>query len=105
MFPYGKIQITIPRILLVKCYNGILCACKILHILFALINTDNELGFKLLTAEFLCTMQTTYSEVTFRLFGKDFSVPWKQLSELLGFNAQCVVDIDSALQDFDRTKF
>ena len=56
------------------------------------------MGSKLLTVEFLCTMQTTDSEVTFRLFGKDFSVPWKQLSELLGFNAQCVVDIDYALK-------
>ena len=65
----------------------------------------NELGSELLTVEFLCTLQTTDSDVTFRLFGKDFSVPWKQFSELLGFNAQCVVDIDSALQDFDRTKF
>ena len=65
----------------------------------------DELGSKLLTVDFLCTMHTTDSEVTFRLFGKDFSVPWKQFSELLGFNAQCVVDIDSTLQDFDRTKF
>jgi hypothetical protein len=31
---------TIPGILPVKCYNGILCACEILHILFALINTN-----------------------------------------------------------------
>ena len=35
----------------------------------------NEPGLKLLTAEFLCTLQTTDSEVTFRLFGKDFSIP------------------------------
>jgi len=60
---------------------------------------------KLLTLEFLCTLQTTDSEVTFRLFGKDFSIPWRQFSELLGFNAQCVVDVDSALQDCDRMKF
>ena len=32
----------IPRILSVKCYNGILCACGILHILFALINTNKH---------------------------------------------------------------
>ena len=30
---------------------------------------------KLLTLEFLCTLQTTDSEVTFRLFGKYFSIP------------------------------
>ena len=65
----------------------------------------NELGLKLLIAEFLCTLQTTYSEVSFRLFGKDFSVPWKNFSELLGFHAQCVVDVDTAIEAFDRTKF
>jgi len=65
----------------------------------------NEPGSMLLTAEFLCTLQTTDSKVTFRLFGKDFSIPWKNFSELLGFHAQCVVDIDTAIQDFDRTKF
>jgi len=47
----------------------------------------NEQGSKLLTAKFLCTLQITDSEVTFRLFGKDFSVPWKNFSELLGFHA------------------
>ena len=38
-------------------------------------------------------------------FGKDFSIPRKNFSELLGFHAQCVVDVDTAIQDFDRTKF
>ena len=37
----------------------------------------NELGSKLLTAEFVCTLKSTDSEVSFRLFGKDFSIPWK----------------------------
>ena len=37
----------------------------------------NEPGSKLLTAEFLCTLKPTDSEVSFRLFGKDFSIPWK----------------------------
>ena len=32
----------IPGILPVKCYNGILYACGILHILFALINTNKH---------------------------------------------------------------
>ena len=50
-------------------------------------------------------LQPTDSEVSFRLFGKDFSIPWKQFSELLGFHAQCVIDVDTAIQDFDRTKF
>jgi hypothetical protein len=65
----------------------------------------NELGSKLLTVDFLCALQPTESEFSFRLFGKDFSVPWKNFSELLGFHAQCLIDVDTALQDFDRTKF
>jgi hypothetical protein len=65
----------------------------------------NEPRSKLLTAEFLCTLQPTDSEVSFRLFGKDFSIHWKDFSELLEFNAQCVIDVDTALQDFARMKF
>ena len=65
----------------------------------------DESGSKLLTAEFLYTLQPTDSEVLFRLFGKDFSIPWKQFSELLGFHAQCVIDVNTAIQDFDRMKF
>jgi len=37
----------------------------------------DELGSKLLTAEFLCTLKPTDSEVSFKLFEKDFSIPWK----------------------------
>ena len=47
----------------------------------------DESGCKLLTIEFLCTLQTTDSEVSFRFFGKEFSFPWKNFSELLGFLA------------------
>ena len=52
------------------------------EIIFKTIGWENiwhidELGSKLLTTKFLCTMQTTDSEVTFRLFGKEFSIPWK----------------------------
>jgi hypothetical protein len=65
----------------------------------------HEQGSKLLTAEFLCTLQTTDTKVKFRLFGKEYSIPWKEFSLLLGFNAQCILDVDSALQDFDKAKF
>ena len=57
----------------------------------------HEQGSKLLTMEFLCTLQTTDTEVKFRLFGKEFSIPWKEFSLLLGFSAQCIVDVDSTL--------
>ena len=64
-----------------------------------------EQGSKLLTLEFLCTLQITDTGAKFRLFGKEFSSPWKDLSLLLAFNSQCVVDVDHALQDFDKLKF
>ena len=57
----------------------------------------NEPGSKLLTAEFLCTLKPTDLEVPFKLFRKDFSIPWKQFSELLGFHAQCVIDVDTTI--------
>ena len=39
----------------------------------------NELGSKLLTIEFLCTLQPTESEDSFRLFGKSFLFPGRIL--------------------------
>ena len=39
----------------------------------------HEQGSKLLTEEFLCTLQTTDTKVNFRLFGKEFSIPRKSL--------------------------
>jgi hypothetical protein len=35
-----------------------------------------ELGSKLLTIEFICTLQTTNTRVTFRLFAREFSLTW-----------------------------
>jgi hypothetical protein len=45
----------------------------------------DEKGCKLLTIEFLCTLKPGDSEVAFRLFGKEYSIPWRQFSGLLGF--------------------
>ena len=42
--------------------------------------------------------------VNFRFFRKEYSTTWKDFSLLLAFDAQCVVDVDSAIQDFDKTK-
>ena len=47
----------------------------------------DEPGCNLLTIEFLCTLQPTDSKVSFRLFGKEFSIPWENFSELLGFHS------------------
>ena len=55
--------------------------------------------------EFLCTLNVTYTGIDYRFFGKEYSSSWKDLSLLLGFDAQCVVDVDSAIQHFDKVKF
>jgi len=43
----------------------------------------HEQGSKLLTVEFLSTLQTTDAEVKFRFFRKEFSILWKEFSLLL----------------------
>jgi hypothetical protein len=43
----------------------------------------NELGCRLLTIEFLCTLQSREHEVSFRLFNKEFSPSWKHFSRFL----------------------
>jgi hypothetical protein len=65
----------------------------------------NELGCRLLTIEFLCTLQLGENEVSFILFNKPFSQSWKNFSTFLGFPKLCNVDIDNALNDFGGTRF
>jgi hypothetical protein len=64
-----------------------------------------EIGSKLLTIEFLCTLRTTESGVYFRLFKQEFYPTWRELSDLLNFPSNIPVDIDEALGDFEKHKF
>jgi hypothetical protein len=65
----------------------------------------NEQGCRLFTNEFLCTLQPGDTEVSFRLFSKEFFPSWKNFSRFLGFSEQCAIDIDAAINDFDRMRF
>jgi hypothetical protein len=65
----------------------------------------NEQGCRLLTIEFLCTLQPRDTKVSFRLFNKEFSPSWKNFSRFRGFPKQCAIDKDTAINDFDRTRF
>ena len=65
----------------------------------------DEPGCVLLTFQFLCSLQMFSYKVTFKLFSRDFSLTWKQLSSYLGFRDECVVDIDSVIPDFSRESF
>jgi hypothetical protein len=64
-----------------------------------------ENGCRLLTIEFLSTLQLGEQEITFRLFNKPFSPTWKNFSNILGFHESCNVDVDDALKELDRTHF
>ena len=60
-----------------------------------------ELGSKLLTIEFLYTLQLTQTGVYFRLFTQEFYLTWRVLSDLLGFPSNALLDLTEALKDFD----
>jgi hypothetical protein len=64
-----------------------------------------EIGSKMLTIEFLCTLRTTEPGVYFRLFKQEFYPTWRELSDLLNFPSNIPVDIDEALGDFEKHKF
>jgi hypothetical protein len=67
--------------------------------------TITKLGSKLLTIEFLCTLQLTQTGVYFRLFTHAFYLTWRNLSYLLGFPTNACLDLKEALKDFDTHKF
>jgi hypothetical protein len=64
-----------------------------------------EQGSKLLTIEFLCTLQTTATGITFRLFRQKLSLGWRDLSTLLNFPADTALDLEPALEYFNKHKF
>jgi hypothetical protein len=62
----------------------------------------NEDGFRLLTIKILCTLQFTNLGVEFRMFIKKFSLTWRQLSNLFGFDGDCVLDIDYVIPKYNK---
>jgi hypothetical protein len=46
----------------------------------------NEQGCRLLTIEFLCSLQPGDTKVSFRLFNKEFFLSWKNFSRFLWFS-------------------
>jgi hypothetical protein len=67
----------------------------------------NEPGVKLLTMEFLCTLQILEAgaRVSFRMFNRQFTCTGRRLSDLLGFDSDCVLDFNDALPDFQKEQF
>jgi len=64
-----------------------------------------EFSIKVISREFLATLKSNDTGVTFHMFNKDNSLTWSELSTCLGFDQDCELDIDHALQNFDLAKF
>ena len=51
-----------------------------------------ELGSRLLTLEFLCTLQNYEGRIAFRMFKQDIMLSWRELSNHLGFSSRCIMN-------------
>jgi len=64
-----------------------------------------ELGSRLLTIEFLCTLQYYEGGIAFWMFKQDITLSWRELSDHLGFSSRCILNNDSDLHNFERHQF
>jgi hypothetical protein len=57
--------------------------------------------------EILCTLQIIEPRagVSFHMFNRQFTCTWRRLSNLLGFDSDCVLDFNVALPDFQKEQF
>lgn len=64
-----------------------------------------ELGIKVLTQEFLCTLKTTNDGVAFRMFENEYNLTWSTLNTALGCDHDCDLDLDHATRRFRKDAF
>jgi hypothetical protein len=65
----------------------------------------DKLGSRLLTIQFLCSMQEVEGGITFYPFEKEYYLTWRNLSSHIGFNTRCSIDLDHALKDINHHEF
>ena len=65
----------------------------------------DELGSRLLTIQFLCSLQDVEGGIIFHLFEKEYYLTWRNLNSHIGFNIRCSIDLDHALRGFNRHEF
>ena len=65
----------------------------------------DEEGSRLLTIQFLCTLDSDNEHIYFRLFGNNYKITWTNLARYIGFNKKCVINLDFALPGFERHSF
>lgn len=66
---------------------------------------SNEHGSKILTLEFLSTVETSNNEIYFHLFGQEYTLTWKDFSLILGFSISCSPDLELATHGYNRLEF
>jgi len=62
----------------------------------------HELRSRLLTIQILGTLEIVDYGITFRFFGRDFSIYWKDLANRLGFHDLCSIDLGFSLRGYQR---
>jgi len=57
--------------------------------------------------EFMCTLELLEGQarVAFQLFNKRFQRSWRYLSDSLGFDSNCALDLNEALPNFQKGQF
>jgi hypothetical protein len=70
------------------------------------IDPMDEEGSRLLTIQFLCTLEENVDGISFHLFNQHYDVSWADLYAYIGFNPRrCAISLDFALPAFNRAKF
>ena len=65
----------------------------------------DEQGSRLLTIQFLCSLQEVEGEITFCLFEQEYYLTWMNLSSHLGFSTKCSIDLDHVIKGSYRHEF
>jgi hypothetical protein len=65
----------------------------------------DEQGSRLLTIQFLCSLEEVDGGVPFCLFEHEYYFTWKNLTSHLGFSLRCSIDLDYSLKGFNRHEF
>ena len=65
----------------------------------------SEMGSRDLTIQFLCTLVETDNGVSFRFFGNEFAISWRDLSTILGFHHKCTTDVEQETCGYHKESF
>ena len=75
------------------------------HVGWSRVAPVHELGSHLLTIQFLGTLQIVDYGISFRCFGVEYSLYWKDVVAHLDFNVCCSIDLDFSLSGYNRHSF